>query len=1184
MATVQVFISYRRDPDEAVARLVVKSIEGGFVSSADGIGVEIYFDVQERAGVNWPDRIRESLRAADIVVAVMGPGWLGATDQYHRRRIDQDDDWVRQELEFALAHDKVVIPLLFDGAVMPPASALPESLRALPSRQGVVVRTSSFDSDVQPLLGAIIHHGRGYDLMSAAGAIDAGWPYPPTAVGEPRLSVGLSSGGRTAAGTTNVPRRPRIWNVLREHKPSFTGRDTVLKDLRTRLTAGNPDAAIQAIHGLGGVGKTQVAAEYAHRYRDEYDVVWWIRTVKEQLTPATDFAALARALDLPERDLPDQAVIIDAVRHWLGHHDRWLLIFDDAHDYPEIRPYLPPLRAGHVLITSRNQVWGGRVQRVSLPILALEDAAGFLLTRTESTEEAAALQLATALGRLPLALEQAAAYVESTAISLANYLERFQTRLESLWAVEQPPDDYPTTVDATWALAMDELRAATPAAADLLAVLAFVAADPLDRAVLETSADHLPETLARTIADPIELDQLMGAFRRFSLIEVTKDHLLVHALVQHVTRMRLGDDGRRAWAGTAVRLTNAAFPFDSEDVVTWPQCEQLLPHALATVGHAERLGVEREATSRLLNQMGHYLFARGDVAEAAKQVTRALGNGEDTTDIDALIFLGNIHLYSGDFAKATAYATRALEVAREHGSTKHQARCLIVFGACLMHSGDLPGAEESFRGGISLLERLPPAERDNKVYSELLGNLGSVEEIRGHWDDAERLHGMALRRRIENGHAVGVLETALALGRVALGRGALPLAHERLADALRRAEDLDEKLQQAKIIHQRGELAFRMDEVNAAVDLVQDARRRFKECGTPYDVTQTELSLARMLAGSRPWESVELLAAARAKVERQGFALLRQLYPELDPPLADRIQAGLLAYAAGDAFGLPWEDRPRREVRMAELEHLPATDMWPSGSTSDDTALTLLVADHLARAEGLGEPIEFLAKLSEQSPRIPGLGPSTTRAIRHFTATGSPDDSGSDTNGAPMRALPVGWAVPASDDPKRRAWTKALTRVTHTGNAAITAACVMSACAAWAIEGAQPPLLTEIAKMEAAVVGPDTKVARTVDAVREDSWQPPVDGITSDPAETVAAVLYCCRTTDGLATALRRAVSLGGDTDTVAALVGGVLGCQLSPAAVSEQLTWLDRVLLPARDHLATLAKSLATMRLAGDG
>jgi ADP-ribosylglycohydrolase len=166
----------------------------------------------------------------------------------------------------------------------------------------------------------------------------------------------------------------------------------------------------------------------------------------------------------------------------------------------------------------------------------------------------------------------------------------------------------------------------------------------------------------------------------------------------------------------------------------------------------------------------------------------------------------------------------------------------------------------------------------------------------------------------------------------------------------------------------------------------------------------------------------------------------------------------------------------------------------------------------------------------------------------------------------------------------RREWTVELTRMTHTGREAIAAACVMSACAAWAIEGAQPQLLAEIAGLEAAVIGPETNVARAVTAVRDGSWAPPADGITLNPADTVAAVLFACRPGDGLAAALRRAVSLGGDTDTVAALAGGLLGCQLSPAQVREQLPWLDRVILPERDHVVALATSLARKRLDGDG
>jgi ADP-ribosylglycohydrolase len=269
---------------------------------------------------------------------------------------------------------------------------------------------------------------------------------------------------------------------------------------------------------------------------------------------------------------------------------------------------------------------------------------------------------------------------------------------------------------------------------------------------------------------------------------------------------------------------------------------------------------------------------------------------------------------------------------------------------------------------------------------------------------------------------------------------------------------------------------------------------------------------------------------------------------------------------------------------MAELDDLPATEHWASGATSDDTALTLLVAEHLAGAGGLGEPTRFLEALAARGPTIPGLGPSTTRAIEHFVAHNTADDSGSNTNGAPMRALPIGWCVPVPADARRRKWTKALTSMTHTGREAVTAACVMSACAAWAIEGAQPELLLEVGALEAGVVDSDTKVARALTAVRDRVWVPPADGITLDPSETVAAVLYACGSSNGLADALHRVVSLGGDTDTVAALVGGLLGCQMAPSKVRSQLAWLDRVKVPERKRVADLAASLASIRLTHDG
>lgn len=577
-------------------------------------------------------------------------------------------------------------------------------------------------------------------------------------------------------------------------------------------------------------------------------------------------------------------------------------------------------------------------------------------------------------------------------------------------------------------------------------------------------------------------------------------------------------------------------------------------------------------------------FARGDVKGAADHASRALENGA-ADDVGALLCLANIHLYGGDFSTADSYADRALDAARTSGAANDQVRCHIVRGACRLYDGDPTAADRWFRKGLWLLRSVPPDARDVGVYSALLGNQGFVEEIQQRWPEAERSHEEALRLRREVADAVGVLESTLAIGRVALGRGDLPSAEEDLRQALHLAEDLGEELQQAKVIHALGELAARKADTETARTLVDEARTRFAKCGTPYDVAYTDLSLARIVAATRPREAIERLANGRAAVEKKGFALLQRLYPELGPTLAERIHAGLLAYVGGDALGLPWEGWRPDEIRMDELEELPERELWPSGSTSDDTALTLLVAEHLAAAGGIGEPLAFLRALAERSPSIPGLGPSTKRAIEHFITTGTPDDSGSDTNGAPMRSLPVGWSVPTDAVDRRRAWVLELSRTTHTGREALTGAAVMAACASWAVEGASPEVLVEIASQEADAVGPETAVAGAIGLLARGGWEPPEVGISLAPAETVAAVLHCCLAAGGdIVAALRLAVALGGDTDTVAALVGGLLGCRLPLTEIENRLTWLQRVDLPSRDHLGHLAGELARIRLAAHG
>src|SRR5512134_887494 len=180
---------------------------------------------------------------------------------------------------------------------------------------------------------------------------------------------------------------PNLWN-LPHRNPHFTGREELIEHLRRNLTAGTATALTQtaAIHGLGGGGKTQLAIEYAYRFKDDYDVVWWLRA-EDPVLLAGDCTALARALDLHEKDAREQAIIIEAVRRWLETHGRWLLVYDNAEDRKVVRDALPRAPTGHILITSRNPAWGGIAQALPLDRWPREDSIRFLRERRGEADE-----------------------------------------------------------------------------------------------------------------------------------------------------------------------------------------------------------------------------------------------------------------------------------------------------------------------------------------------------------------------------------------------------------------------------------------------------------------------------------------------------------------------------------------------------------------------------------------------------------------------------------------------------------------------------------------------------------------------------------------------------------------------------------------------------------------------------
>ena len=408
---------------------------------------------------------------------------------------------------------------------------------------------------------------------------------------------------------------PIVWNVPLPRNPNFTGRDSLFSDLQAALTSGHP----VALHGLGGMGKTQIAVEYAYRYGSDYEAVWWVRS-EESATLAGDYAELAGELNLPHRDDPRE--VIKAVRLWLRRNDDWLLIFDNAEDPSGVLEYLPQGGSGHVIITSRDSTdWGSIAKPLAVKEFGREESIEFLSTRTKQEDETTADALAEVLGDLPLALEQAGAYINEMDIKLTEYLELFKNRRNELWDDERPPLNYhKDTVATTWTLAMDRIKEEAPEGADLLNLCSFLAPDDIPRKLFSEGGVRLPEPLANVLV----LNRATAALRRYSLVDADTESLSVHRLVQTVTQDRMTDEEQKKWVEAGIHLIGGAFPRESDDVETWPQCSHLLSHALTITEYAERLDVDPKTAQSLLNRAGLYMRGCADLYEAKSVFNRAL--------------------------------------------------------------------------------------------------------------------------------------------------------------------------------------------------------------------------------------------------------------------------------------------------------------------------------------------------------------------------------------------------------------------------------------------------------------------------------------------------------------------------------------------------------------------------------
>jgi tetratricopeptide (TPR) repeat protein len=711
MSHPKVFISYSHDSlqhDQQVLDL------------ADRLrnkGIDCMIDQYEPVPASgWPRWMERQIREAEFVLMV-------CTETYHRRVIDEE----KPDKGFGVCWEaNIIYNYLYN--------------QKLDNKKIVPILFSETDQNYIP----IVLQGYSYYQVSSPDGYDELYRWLTNQLKATKPELGELESLPPLERRTNFFSTP-IHNLPLDENPHFFGREEFLTKLHDIFAAGESAALTQAITGLGGVGKTQIALAYAYRYAASYRVIWWVRAENSAIID-TDYYKLAQVLGLQD-PAADREQVIRYVKEWLEKHYDWLVIFDNAMDYGQIQEYLPKFKKGHLLITTRNTHFE-IANKLSIDVFEPEVAAQFLKTRTGHQDDDGALDLAKILGGLPLALEQATAYMVANKMNYRSYLELFDKITVRLFSKSKSPVGYHDTVLTTWKVSLDQLT--DQAVRQLLFLSAFLNPDHINQGFLAVGKDILPQPLADKINDESELYEVLTQLETYSLIQRKDTNSWgIHRLLQEVIRESLGEE-KKDWAKYAVGLIKENWNYKYHQMDTWEKSREVLPQLLAVVKTAIPLQLNDSQSGWVCNEGGSYLNCQGRYKEAEPLYKRALEIWERVLEADhpdtatSLNNLAALYYNQGRYKEAEPLYKQALEIGERVQGADHPDTATSLNDLALLYwdQGRYEEAEPLYKRALEIWERVLGADHPDTATS--LNNLALLYNNQGWYKEAEPLYKRAL--------------------------------------------------------------------------------------------------------------------------------------------------------------------------------------------------------------------------------------------------------------------------------------------------------------------------------------------------------------------------------------------------------------------------------------------------------